>query len=216
MKKVILIAIAVFGLVNAATVQAAPPYLTDPVNGFGVGSTNVPGALPWAIVGARSANGGAPAVYHINAGSDATLASLRFYRVVSQTEAKFATNATTTISVASTNTPGTSSGWGWNAGTIIIRHMLDDTYEKRTLTTATGNTNIVTTAAPSTTVPGDIIYLVVTNATMGLTATGAVGTNSVNGGGGPIYVGQKGKPLMVEVNGTSAAVINSIGGLYLP
>lgn len=180
--------------------------LDDPTTGFGVGTTNAGTTLSWAIVSARSANNGTPAVTFLNMGSGTAAATTTFWKCTSQTTARYATNSTVTLSVTQTN--GFASG-----DNIIIRHMTDDSYEKRTLTTMTTATNLVTTVAPLTAVvPGDLIYKVVSAGTI---IGGAAATNSTTGT--PIWVGQKGKPLMVDINaGGNTACMNAVGGTYLP
>jgi hypothetical protein len=154
--------------------------LDDPVNGFGVGTTNGATTLSWAIVPARSANNGAPAVAYISATSDKAASKVQFYKVTAQTTARYATNSTVTLYVTATN--GFASG-----DAIIIRHMADDSYEKRTLTGNSAATNLVTTAAPlGAVVPGDMIYRVTT------TGAGAIacGAATITPSGQYLYVGQ--------------------------
>lgn len=181
--------------------------LPDPQSGFGLGTTNPATALSYVVVPARSANNGAPAVTFLNAGSAAATAKVQFYQNTTLVSAKYATNATVLLHVERTN--GFASG-----DVIIIRHKADETYEKRILTTMTTATNLTTTVAPvGAVVPGDIIYRAQA-AGAGSIQWGAI-TNSLSGS--YIYVGQKGQPLLAEINGTSTdGLINAIGGIYLP
>src|SRR6266567_6603848 len=78
-----------------------PP--TPAINYFGVGTTNPAGTLSWAIVGSRSANGGAPIVTHINAGTDLASAYIRFYKVDAALQCTLATNTSARIYVQNTN-----------------------------------------------------------------------------------------------------------------
>lgn len=195
-----------------ATAVAAPP---DPINYFSVASTNNGVGTSWAIVSARSASGGAPRVTYLTAGSDTNSAGfgvLLFYKVLSQAVVNY-TNSTTTLNVVSTNTGG---GPTWQSGSCVIRHVLNDTYEKRTLTSNTDSTNIVVTVAPGeTTVPGDIVYFV-SSTGGGQIQWGAV-TNSVNAPAG-IYIGQKDKPLLVEINsnqGMKGSHLGLVSGDYV-
>ena len=181
--------------------------LDNPVNGFGVGTTNGATTLSWAIVPARSANNGAPAIQFISATSDLTTSKVQFYRTTAQTQARYATNSTVTLSVSQTN--GFASG-----DVIVIRHAATENYEKRVLTTMTASTNLITTVAPlEAVVPGDIIYRVTTSGAGAV----AVGNATVNlGNGGAIYVGQQGKPILCELTGTSTCTLNVVGGSFLP
>lgn len=183
---------------------------TQPYRVFSAGATNGGGTLATVIIGAHSVNNGTPVVTSVNGSSDLSSAKIQFYKVVRQTMCRYATNSTVVISVDSTN--GFASG-----DVIIIRHIGNDGYEKRTLTTMTSATNLTTTAAPYTTVPGDIIY--------GVTTTGAgsipVVTNTlaspayvVNLSSTAIYTGQKGMPLLLEMNATSSGTINYVTATY--
>lgn len=199
----------VLALVALALFIALPASaaLDDPINGFAVGTTNPATTLSYAIVPARSANAGTPVVHYVNAGSATATAKLQFYKVTAQTVCS-ATNSTVTLNVNRTNS--------FNSGdVIIIQHLLNNTYEKRTLTTMSYSTNLVCTVAPvGTVVPGDIIYKASTSGA-GSIQWGAV-TNSV-GPAAYIYVGQKNKPLLVEIDGASTtALVNVISGSYLP
>lgn len=185
---------------------AVPAFALDtPVNGFGVGSTNGATTLSWAIVSARSANNGTPAVSYINATSDKSTSKVQFYKVTAQAVAQL-TNSTTTLYVRGTN--GFASG-----DAVVIRHIADDSYEKRTLTSNSASTNLVVTAAPLGAVTqGDIIYKVVT------TGAGSIpcGSATITPSGTYLYVGQQGKPLLVELDATTSGTLNVVGGVYLP
>lgn len=186
---------------------SAAAALDQPTGGFSAGTTNGATTLSYAVVSARSVNGGTPAVQYINAQSDLAASTVRFGKVIA--EATATTNSTTRIDVLSTNT-----GVNWQSGTIIVRHMVDDSYEKLTLTSNTGSTNVVTTVAPRGAVySGDKLYYVTTNAA---TILWGATSNSVSAAGAPLFVGQQGKPLLVEVNGTSLATLNVASGIYLP
>lgn len=206
MKNTFKILVAVLAIGFAVPAMA----LDDPVNAWSVGSTNKDTTLSYAIVSARSANNGTPVLQYLNSGSDVATGTVRFGKVINEITATH-TNSTTTIFVNTTNPPGTAVNF--KAGTIIIRHMIDDSYEKRTLANNTGSTNIVVTAASLGEVrPGDKIYYVTTNAA---TILQGAATNSLNASGGALFVGQKGKPLLIEVNATTAGTINVASGVYL-
>lgn len=203
--------IAIVALIALAMLFAVPAkaQLSAPQTAFSVSTTNPATTLSYLVVSERSANGGTPAVTYLTAGSDLASSQVTTYKVTHVVGAQYATNATTTLSVNNTN--GFSSG-----DVIIIRHYLNDTYEKRILTTMTGSTNLVLTAAPvAAVIPGDTIYRVVTSGAQNI-PWGAT-TNSVGGGaGGPIIVGQRGLPLLMEINATSTAGRLSCAGVYLP
>jgi len=92
---------------------------------------------------------------------------------------------------------------------IIVKHIADDTYEKRILQTSgqSDATNLSVTVAPwGTTVPGDILYQCNTagGGTIGL-VTNATAVNSMRQSlqGENIYSGQLGLPLLLEVDQTT-------------
>lgn len=189
----------------------AAAVLPEPSTGFAVGTTNGASTLSYAIVSARSKNGGAPRVQYLNAGSDKAGSKVQFYVVGSEATINSFSNSTTTLYVLTTNTPGSPT---WQSGTCIIRHIASDTYEKRTLAANSSSTNIVVTAAPYQTAPGDKVYWV-TTAGAG-TINWGVSTNGIGPSGGGIYVGQVGKPLLLEIDATTAGAINVVSGEYLP
>ncbi len=196
-------AVLAIALCSLTPAHAAPPtYKT-----YSAGSTNA-GTLAYAVIGANSDNAGAPVVTAIDATSDKAGSLVQFYKVLAEEIASF-TNSTVTLPVVNTNAFA-------NSGTVLIRHLYTDTYEKRALTTSTGSTNLVLTVAPLEAVaPGDIIYKVVSAGSGAL----SLKTNSftvANSGmscqmtGSAIYSGQKGKPLLLEVDATTTGTINGV------
>ncbi len=191
----------------AAAVVAAPP---DPVNGFAVGGTNS-GTLAWAIVSPRGTQAGtAPKVTYLNCTSDKSTSKVQFYKVDAEAAVTY-TNSTTTLYVNTTNgTPGIN----WQSGTIIIRHLADDSYEKRTLTANTGSTNIIVTVAPlGTVLPGDHVYHATTTGAGTIPVGSATLTLGPSMGG--VYIGQKDKPLLVEIDATTTGTMNLVSGEYI-
>lgn len=212
-----LLAIALVAFTLTGLDASAQLYPPTPYHFYSTGTTNA-GTLSWAIIGALSDNGGTPVVTYLDARSDKTsLPKVQFYKVTASTSCNF-TNSTVTIPVTQTN------GFaGASSDVVIIRHVLTDTYEKRILTTSTGSTNLVTTVAPSTTVPGDIIYDCTTTAAGSI----ALSTNNVAGipaaqamtltqSGNRVYAGQKGLPLLMEVDGTTTASLNAVTAVIEP
>lgn len=216
-KTAVLIAFFVL-LLGAVSAMAAPP---DAINVFGLGATNNGTVQAWAIIGARSANNGTPVITSIDAATDTpSTASVHAYQVTEVTQCTF-TNSTVSIPVTTTNT-----GTKWDSGFIVVQHRLSDTYEKRVLATSGGLTNLQVTAATiATVVPGDIIYKVVDNAALGsigmVTNATLLTANKMfvqRYSSSPIFVGQKGKPLLMEVTATNsaAAYIYNVSGYYAP
>lgn len=205
-------AVLVLGIATAFAQDQQQQIMTKAYRFWSGGSTNA-GTLSWVIVGANSDNGGTPVIKQINANTDKAGAQLKFYEVTGQALVTH-TNATVTIPVVATNNVFSASG------VIIIRHKRNDTYVKRILTTSTGATNLVCTVTPDiAVVPGDIIYgaraadagymLIPTN-------TIVAGNNILTVYGEQLYTGQPGLPLLIELDGTTTANINSVSARFEP
>ncbi len=207
--------IGLIGLINGSA-QLYPPA---PYSVYTTGSTN-PGTLSWAVIGVLSANAGTPVLTSLSARSDKAsgIARVQSYKVQAFTSANYS-NSTTVVPVVSTN------GFATNQ-IALIRHA-DDTYEKRQLTfsTTSSTTNLILTAAPQQAVaPGDLIYCCTTNGA----ASFALLTNSVaavgpatsglllNLAGTRLLAGQKGLPLLLEVDGTTTAVLDEATAVFEP
>lgn len=205
---VLLVLSAALSHVDAQAAVVSGIQTPDPaINVFTAFTTNQNVTPSYAIVTARSGNNGTPVVTYLNVGSDLASSVITTYKVKSRIVVLGANSSGTRIDVVQTNT-----GVNWQSGTIIIRHNVDDSYEKRTLTSNTGSTNIVTTVAPlGTMTAGDDIYFATTSATIFWGAT----TNSLTSAGGLIS-GQQGLPLLIEVNGTSNLGMNAVGGFFAP
>jgi len=207
--KAILMVVPLCGIMLATAALGQSIALT-PYTSFSAGTTNGATALSWVVIGANSVNGGTPIVTMIDAVSDKDGAKVQAYRITAETPATH-TNSTVTLPVAS---------GGVDSGTILIRHLLSDTYEKRTLTTSTAATNLVVTAAPlANVVPGDIIYHL--SSTFAPTITlktnnAAIANlgNSLQMQGQRLIVGQKGKPLLLEVDGTASATLQGASATF--
>lgn len=182
------------------------------------GSTNGASTLSWVIVPAHSSIANAtPVITAIDATTDKLAAKIQSYKVLETTVATF-TNATVSIPVNTTNT-----GSKWDSGTIIVRHLLTDQYEKRSLATSGGATNLQVSAATlETVVPGDLIYKVSTTGAAALTVTtngaaASLGLSYNRATGEALLVGQPGMPLLLEIDGTGAnATLNSATAKYVP
>lgn len=199
--------VAALVVLTAFTVPSAPAAPLDELSAWGVGGTDVSTTLCYSVVStfSRIPGGGTPMMTYVNATSDKAGSVIQFYTAGSPVQCNF-TNSTVTIPVTSTN------GFNFSSGVIVIRHYLTDTYERRVLTTSTGSTNLVVTSAPgTTTIPGDQIWPMTT---AGSIPVGSA-TKELNGGSG-IYAGQRAKPFLFEIDGTSACQINAAGGTYLP
>lgn len=168
----------------------------------------------WAIIGNNSANAGIPVVTYINGVEPtATGAKVQFFRITDQVGVN-GTNTTVTIPVVITN--------GFGVGdSIVIRHMANDTYERRVVTTLTTSNALVLTQAPTTTtVPGDIVYRATNNLAGNIPlSTNTVTTkNEITLSGPGIYSGQRGLPLLIELQGGTAnsVLLNSVNAVIVP
>lgn len=174
----------------------------QPYPAYSTVSTNA-GTLSYVVIGCNNTLGskGTPVVTFISATSDKAASAITGYRV-DAVAACNDTNTTVTIPINTTNGIGTS-------GTIVIRHLVNDWYEKRTLTTATGSTNCVVTAAPlQTCAIGDIVYHVVAGPSIQWNAT----TNTLSGSA--LMSGQPGCPLLMDLDGTTTAKLNGVTAVF--
>ena len=201
-------------------------------------------ATNYVVITDDSKNGGDPVVTYVNATSDLTSAVLQWYNTTNAVTCSLGgtTNPTsTTFYVNSTNgfvagdllviehlyltnSPAKQRFYEVNSlastalGTIVATNIV---YSGGTTGTTTNYTYTMTLAVASavTNFPGDNVYQlnktgvgflpVYTNA-----AQGNFGINLYSAGG--IYSGNRGKPLVGILNGTSAATINSVSAVFVP
>ena len=218
MKKYLAISLTALALLALSLSAPAFEELSVAPNGpaytyFSTSATNPAAATSFVIVSVNTKIANAtPLVVGLGATSDLAGSRVQAYQVTAVTTESL-TNSTVTLPVASTN--------GFLVGDVVIaRHLADDTYEKLILTTFTTNNALTTTLAPQeTTVPGDILYRCTTNGAPCFVLT----TNSMQGAsqilqlnGGPIMAGQPGKPLLLEVKGTSSATLQNVCVQFVP
>jgi hypothetical protein len=109
-----------------------------------------------------------------------------------------ATNSTTTVFVENTN------GMAANT-TIVIRHYQTDTYERRQISSILNSTNISVYQAPATTVnTTDQVYVQTAGGNIPCGAATLTLTTATG-----IYSGPAGRPLLIEIDSTSAGQLNS-------
>jgi hypothetical protein len=194
-------------LVTALLLMGAAAFAVPPaISMFAGTGTDVGTTLCYAVVSANGSSGDTAVVTYLNATSDLGGSVIKFYTVTDPARATGA-NTTVTLAVAATNTAAWADG-----GIVVIRHMATDTYERRILAApwSTATTNLKLTAAPTTTMAaGDLIYL---GTAAGTIPVGAA-TKELTGDG--IYCGQRGKPLLVEIDGTSLCQINAVCAKYV-
>lgn len=190
-------------LVLAVVCLPAQLFAQSGLKSTATGGTDVGTTLCYAVISANGNNQSAPVLTYLNATSDKAASVVQFYTAGTPVRADVA-SSTTNLVVAS----GDTNGFAAN-DVVIIRHLATDTYERRILTPNTTATNLNLTVAPTTTVAvGDLIYKA--------TAAGSIpvgnATKELVGPG--IYAGQRGKPLLLEVDGTSACQINAVAASY--
>lgn len=206
MKHIALIA-ALFGLVLSATAQ-----------NFGFSVYSSPGTAlnagtNYTIIPPDSKTGGEPLVTYLNANClfASGTATLTAYVSTNQTTANY-TNSTTTVYVASTN--------GFSAGSyVVIQHVVAGALPRfrneAAQISSVAATNIVLATAPtSTVVPGDIVNVEQSWATIPF-ASSATAT-SINGPG--ILSGQRSEPFLLILAGSAAGTntINAACATYQP
>lgn len=209
MKRLILTVFLIGATASAFAQSPGNPAPNPAINVFTAtpNITNFTAGTSWGVVTARSGNAGAPVVQSIYATTtNVLLGQLIFYRVTAQVAVTL-TNSTTNLFVVDTN------GFA-NSQIVVVRHMSDDSYERR-VTAASNGTNAttlpLTIATANTIVPGDIVYQVTTNA--------IVPWNTTNGPitAAAIYVGQAQKPLLIDFVGAGALQqLNFVSGRFEP
>lgn len=174
-----------------------PAFAEDAFSGAGTGSTTLSYYIP------TMSFGGAPFVTYVSATSDKASSVIKFYSAASPVFVN-ATSASggTNISVVPTGIT--------NNNVIVVRSIANDTYQRLVVSSASA-TNIFTTAALSFTLnANDPVFLMTANGTI------PVGSNTVSAStSGGVAFGSKGKPLLLEVDGTSACSLNLAAGRYL-
>lgn len=192
MKSIFKIGLLVALLTCAGVAFGQQNPATDGLLVHSSGGTVVGTTLYYGVISANGKNSGAPLVTGISGKSASATAKIQFYNITNSTAANFV-STTTSVPVVSTN------GFSIN-DIIVIRHLYDDTYERRVVTTFTSATNLTVTAAPTVALAvGDIVYKALTSGTL---VWGAA-TNTIQGPG--IWAGQGGKPLLFEIDCSAAA-----------
>lgn len=168
---------------------------------FSGGGTDVSTNLNYYIVTARGA--GTARINFISATSDKAGSLVTFHTSgapVTVTAAGAATNTVTAV----------GTGNFAAADVVVVRRAVADTYERAVVDSVTA-TNITFTAnLGGTTAAGDLLYKASTNAAIPV----GNATVTLNAGGGGLYNGREGRPILVSLDGTSACQINTISGTF--
>jgi hypothetical protein len=187
--------------VQAALTENPSGYNAFAGTGTAQGTTN-----SFYVAGNYTLSQGTPIVRYLNASSDLAGSKIQFYALTNQVTISNPTNSgTTNLVCSSTN--------GFAAGNIVvIKHLASDTYERLPLLLVQ-NTNQLVVKFPPTTqcAAGDLLWYA---APTGSIPVGAASNSVPTGAGQFMYAGQYGKPLLIEINGTSTATLNAVSGDY--
>jgi hypothetical protein len=171
--------------------------------GPGTGTTT----LSYCVAGPSSAYNtkltGTPRLQYINATSDKAASVIQFYTAGAPASVTgLSTNGQKVIKMAGT-------GYASN-DVLVVRSVSNNTYARCVVTT-----NSTTTVTVAANLPWD---LVTNDQVWKMTAGGSIpvgaATKELNAGAGAVYNGQKAKPLLFEIDGTSACHINAAAGYF--
>ena len=189
MKTILTIAALAIGLSISALAQTVPTYTTLTASG----STT-------AVVYFATSPFQQVRIVNAFATSDLSTGKMTFYTGVTPMTVAYTNAAGTSVGVAATN--------GFTAGTWVLIETAAGVITNGIIASFGSSTNIVLGQAVCATKPGDQIY------TLSSPVTLAVGAASVTFTGDALYVGNRGRPVMVRVNGTSACSLDTITGRY--
>jgi hypothetical protein len=191
MKEILLTAALAIGLTIPVTAQVGSPvFVTQTASGTSTAVTffATSPTLQMRVVGAIASSDLAASVITFKAGTTPL--------TITKTNV-----AGTTIDVAATN--------GFTVADFVIVETKSGSLTNAQIASFTGATNIVFTDKVMATVPGDQIYKLGSATTLWV----GIYTNR-NFQGEAIFVGQRGRPVQVQVTGTSACSLDSITGRY--
>lgn len=193
MKTIIGILIAFVVCLGAATANAQTTFA-----GQGVSQT---ATNEYYIV---PAGDGYAQIQYVNVNSDKAGATLRFF-----TPSQNSLVLTNTQSIGSSNITFTSNSTLTNGDYVVIRHATGNQW-KYNVGAATATNVFLSMPLSNAIVAGDVLteYSVA-----GSVLWGAL-TNSLNAGGAGIFNGPLAKPVVVEIDSTSAGALNVVAGEY--
>ena len=188
-------------LLTLAAVMFACDTQAQLLTSFGGTGTKIGTTNSYFVVSAMGV--GFPKIEYIDAVSDKEASKVLFYKASNPvTFTGVNTSGNTTL----TNVVGTSFAAG-NVAVIQYKTNNTDTYQRIVVDSATATSIVSQVACSAAISPGDQIYKMTTN---GFYYTGIV-SNKVTV---PMHWGQTGRPILVEIDGTSSCQINLIGGRY--
>jgi hypothetical protein len=151
-----------------------------------------------------SANASGQAVYqYVSATSDLSSSALTFYTAGSPATVTLATNSGQTVIYATNSFSGSD--------VLVIRSVANDTYQRGVVSSVTTSNITLSANLSFALAAGDKVYKMTS---AGSIPVGAATKEVVSAGG--YWHGQKGKPTLVDLTGTSTCKINAIAGSFLP
>jgi hypothetical protein len=181
----------------AALVQCAPAFADDTFSGPGTSGTT----LSYFV--SSAAGNGTPRVQYLNGTSDKSTSKFTFWTP----SAVFTITTGTNASQATIFCDGTSVT---NSDVLVVRHVASDTYERLIFTSSTASTITFTANLAAATAAGDQVYKMANKGTIPVGAT----TKEINANNGGIFNGLSTKPVLIDLDGTSAVTINVASGKY--
>lgn len=146
---------------------------------------------------------GTPRVQYINGTSDKSTSKFTFYTPGFSSLVTLATNASQAIVYA--------AGSLFSASDIVLlRHVSSASYERLVVSSTTSTNITFSSNLASAVVAGDILYKMTSKGTIPVGAT----TKEINAGSGGVFNGLYSKPILVDLDGTSAVTINVASGIY--
>jgi hypothetical protein len=189
MKNLILAAALAIGLSIPARAQTVPTYSTLTASG-----------TTTAVVYFATSPFQQVRIVNAFATSDLSSGQMSFQSGVTPMTVAYTNAAGTQVGVAATN--------GFTVGTWCLIETKAGVTTNGIVASFGAATNIVFAQNVCATVPGDQIYSLSSPVAM------TVGAASVTWSGDALYVGNRGRPVMVRVNGTSACSLDTITGRY--
>lgn len=206
-RKIKVVAAVAVCLVTAAVVDAQDYFS---LTGTAQGATNSYSIVP--------KNTGIPCVFFLDA-SILHLDNTNGVPLVSYVSA--AEQLLTRAGTTGTNTLYYAASNGWAVGDVLIlSRAKESAFERHTVSTVSSTNLTITGTTAGPTVAGDKIYRQTAGARlvhMDALSVHALGPGSLRipMGGQPIFSGQAGRPMLVEMQGTRTNTLNTVSGRWL-
>lgn len=190
----------VFATLALAAAFTAPLQAADTFGGTGtdIGTTN-------CYYVASALGNGVPRVQYFNITSDKSGSVITIFTPSAEKTASLATNASQAVVYLDNSATTFAAG-----DCVVFRRIVDDSYQRLTVSSATTTNVTMVQNLGATVAIGDIFYRMTSRGTI---AVGAA-TKELNAASGALINGLSGKPLLVDIDGTSACQVNVISGVY--